>query len=367
MKSKLFFSAAALLLLSAMPMAAGNISQGISSIKFDRRANGQAAWQKIYVVNVINPAIPYSVKAGGILKKIKQDFASDNVEILAVLPCNRAEAEKFAALHTEFDFPLSYDENLLDLRKLLQNSGDSFNPASIFNHAGKLLWSGDPVDLPLLLKIITGKKYSERYEIRLGVLYSELQTALRSGSAKLIEQAADKILQLRPEQLSAVNAKAYALEMSGNWSSLENFFRSRIKRFPQAPENYIMLIEAAYRNPAQSTIVPQLAAEFMQNLPDDAENINALAWSMLTNLPFDVQALKAAENAVARLQKSTIAAQSNVLATRALLAYRQCDLAAAGTLAQQAQQAAKSDSEKKFLQELVQYFDYLKKSHPGGD
>ena len=54
MKSKLFFSAAALLLLSAMPMAAGNISQGISSIKFDRRANGQAAWQKIYAWNNYN-------------------------------------------------------------------------------------------------------------------------------------------------------------------------------------------------------------------------------------------------------------------------------------------------------------------------
>ena len=295
------------------------------------------------------------------MQKLKQDFAGSNVELLAILHCGKAEAEKFASCHPEFDFAMSYDEDLAGLRKLLQNSGDSFNQASIFNYSGKLLWSGDPVDLPLLLKLITTQKYNERDEIRIGVHYSELQTALRSGSAKLIGQAADKILELRSEQLSAVNAKAYSLEMTGDHRQLEAFFRSRIKRFPDAPENYIMLIEAALRNPPITAIIPEIAQEFIKNCPDDSENINALAWSLLNNLPFNTQALETAGKAVGLLQKSAIADQSNVLATRALLAYRKCDLALALELITKAQAGAVSNSEKAFLQEIKNYFEHLSK------
>ena len=349
--------ALSLLLLSGTTIcAAPRVAADTADIKFDRNAGGSTAWKHIYAVNVIYPQLPFSIKAGGILNDLQKEYAGKKVQFFAIVPLPENLLKSFAANHPEFDFTLCADPELKTLRQML-GSGNTINPANIFNYSGKLLWSGDSIDLPMMLKIITSGRYSERNEIRMSALSSSLQAALRSGNARLISESADKILNLRPEQLSAVNAKAYALETSGDLAALEKFFRSRIQRFPQAEENYFMLMDIAYRQAPLAALAPEIALAYIKKFPRQGENINSIAWSLLNNQPYSAEAFTAAQAAIAQLNKlPEFAQKSRVLTTRALLAYRQCNLKLAQKLAAQALQKATAPADKAMLENLLKYF-----------
>lgn len=331
-----------------------------SDIKFNYRATGKDAWKKIYVINVVYPQLSYSVKSMEASNKLQKIYQAKKVDFFVLLPLKDAELQNFANLYNSIDLKLCADPELKELRRLLGRKTGSFSQTSIFNYAGKLLWSGDPIDLAMMLERITSGKYSEREEAMLSALTNSLQGALRSGNAKIIGEAADAVLRQRPEQLSAVNAKAYSLEISGNTKELEKFFRDRIQRFPQAKENYLMLIQAAYRLPEMSNVAPQVAGEFLKKFPEDAENINSIAWTLLTNVPFDAEAFKVVIQAEAILAAiPEVRQNSRILATRAITAHRRCDLPLAKKLTQTAVKKAADPSEKLFLEKLLQYFNTI--------
>ena len=215
----------------------------------------------------------------------------------------------------------------------------------------------------MMLKLITGKKYSERTEIRIAALSSSLQAALRTGDPNLIGQAADQILALRPEQLSAVTAKAYSLEIAGDIAGLEKFFNDRIKRFPQVQENYFMLLEASLRLHPLAATAPQTAKSFIQNFPNEFESISAIAWTLLNNAPFDAAALAVVSDACAILQKAPAASVSGkILTTRALFAYRSCKLQEALNLLRQAYERTGNAQEKAFVKNMLEYLKAVEKS-----
>ena len=117
-----------------------------------------------------------------------------------------------------------------------------------------------------------------------------------------------------------------------------------------------MLIEAAFRLSALNHIAPEIAQVYIKSFPSDTDNINAIAWSLLNDMPLNIQALKTAIQAVNILEQSPAANQSRILATRALLAYRQCKLKAAIELAQSARKQANTEQEKAFLANMAEYF-----------
>ena len=329
-----------------------------SDIKFDYRATGSSAWQKLHVVAVIYPQMPFSVRAGAVLTALKAEYKDKNVEFFALLPVKQDKVKNFALQHPELDITLVGDVNLQFLRKLLGRKQQSFFQTSIFNHAGKLLWSGDTADLAMMLERITSGKYSEREEIRVAALTSSLQAALRSGSAKVISDAADEILQLRPEQVSAVNAKAYSLELAGNIEGLEKFYRQRMERFPENRGNYLALLQAACRIGQLNDKAPEIAGKFISKFPDDQANINAVLWSLLNNLPYSKNALQCAVRYEKYLTCDPAVNPSlagRLLMTRALIAYRRCRGAEALKLAKASRSITTSAAEKLFVEKFIEY------------
>lgn len=362
MKIKICLLLMAFTALISNTMTAAQVVNGTAAIKFDRSATGKIAWERIYAVGVIYPQLPYSVKAAAVLSSLKSQYQDKKVDFFGIVPRPLAEVRTFAAEHPELDFTLCADPELQELRKLLGSKSETFSLAAIFNYSGKLLWSGDPVDLAMELEIITSGKYSERDEIRLAALSSELQAVLRSGNAKMIEQAADKILKLRPQQLSAVNAKAYALEISGNFQEFEQFFQDRIKRFPQAQENYFMLIEGTFRIPELTAKAPAVARCFMKQFPADVDNINAMAWSLLNNMPTSADAFTAACEAEKLLiSNHAVNPSGRILTTRSLLAYRRCDIKQALELANLAYNRSAAANDKAFVTDWIKYLQTVSK------
>lgn len=345
------------ILCGTMLFAAPQIGSS-RDIKFNYRATGSAAWEKTYVISVIYPQVPYSVRAGAILTSLKNQYKDKNAEFFALLPVKQETLEKFAADHPEFDFTLVSDVDLKFMRRLLGGKQQSFFQTSIFNNAGKLLWSGETVDLPMMLKRITGKQYSEREEVRISVLTGGLQAALRSGNAKLISEAADEILRLRPEQISAVNAKAYSLELAGDIAGLEKFYRERIKRYPEEKGNYFTLINAACRIRQLNRIAPEIADDFIKKFPGDIENVNSVLWSLLNDLPYSAGALQVAlkwEKLLKNIPEDQESAP--VLITRSLLASRCGKIAEAIRFCEKAVKKTKTKTSGEFPQ---QFLDYLK-------
>ena len=331
------------------------------AIKPGMRPVGGNAMQKLYILSIIYPQMPHSVKSGDILNLVQKQYSADKVEVFAVLPAAKEKVSAFAAMHPEFDIALCSDVDLKLFRKLLGSNVNSFGQSSIFNAAGKLLWNGEIVDLPMMTRHITSGKYSEREEIQFSALQNSLKAALRSGNAKLIAEAADQILLRRPEQISAVNAKAYALEISNDIEGIKKFFQSRIDRFPTAQENYFMYIDAAFRIVPLQNQAPGIVRQFINAFPKCGNDINALVWDLLIRLPFDHEAYKTACYAEKILLNAPGAVPSRALATLALLEYRRCNLVKAQKLLAQAQALAKTAAEKDFLEKLAAYFNTVAK------
>lgn len=347
----------ALLLTAFCLQGAPTLVSDLASLKFDKQASGKAAWSQIYAVVLLHPQMPNAHQTMTLLNEMHQLYSSRNVKIYTLIPGQLDAVKKFAARYPASDFTICADSEMREAKNLL---GSNFQPAHIFNYSGKLLWSGEVIDLPMMLKKVTAGKYSERDEIRISALVSSLQAALRSGDARMIGQSADQILELRPEQLSAVNAKAYALEMSRDHAGLEKFFRDRIKRFPQEKSNYFMLIEASFRNPGMNHIAPEIARLYFKNFPQDFAGINAIAWGLLNKLQFNIEAVKASDEAVKILNTApNFHTNSRYLATASLTAYRQCKLRNAIMLADAAIKSATDPSEKAFLENLLQYYRSL--------
>ena len=343
------------ILCGAMLFAAPQIGR-TRDIKFNYRAMGSAAWEKTYVISVIYPQVPYSVRAGAILTSLKNQYKDKNAEFFALLPVKPETLEKFAANHPEFDFTLISDTDLKYMRKLLGSKQTTFFQTSIFNNAGKLLWCGETVDLPMMLKRIINKQYSEREEAQFSALTSSLQAALRSGSAKVISDAADEILRRRPEQISAVNAKAYSFELAGDIAGLEKFYRERIKRYPEEKANYFTLINTACRIAAMNSAAPEIADQVMSKFPADTDNLNAVMWTLLNRLPYNAEALKVVlkwEKLLNNLPENSATAQ--VLMTRSLLASRRGRINEAITLCEKAVSKAVSEEAKTFPKQFLEY------------
>ena len=329
-------------------------------IKFNYRAIGSSAWEKIFVISVIYPQVDYSVRAGAILTSLKNQYKEQNAEFFALLPVKPENLEKFAAIHSEFDFTLISDVDLKYMQKLLGGKQTTFFQTSIFNNAGKLLWSGETVDLPMMLKRIINKQYSEREEAQFAVLTSSLQAALRSGSAKVISDAADEILRRRPEQISAVNAKAYSLELAGDIAGLEKFYRERIRRYPEEKANYFTLINTACRINVLNNTAPEIADEFIKKFPADIANVNAVMWSLLNGLPYSAAALKVVlkwEKLLAQLPEKEETAQ--ILMTRSLLASRCGKIAQAIKFCEKAISVSAFEEAKVFPKQFLEYLQAI--------
>jgi len=347
-----------ILLCSALILPAQvKVTKGLAELDFDKNLSGKAAWQKIYITAIVYPQLPYSVKACEIISNLQKKHPA-RLKVFAIVPDTVANAHKFAAQYPELDLTVCADEQFKETNKLL---GANFQQCSIFNRSGKLLWSGEAIDLDMMVKKILANRYSEQEEARIAALTSALQASLRSGNPGMIIQSADRILALRDEQLSAVNAKAYALEMSGDFAGLEKFFRDRIKKYPQEPGNYFMLLEACFRNPALNRTAPAIAGEYFKKFPANSIEINAICWSLLNQMPYSAEAFTAACAGEKLLQRSAAANESRILVTRSLIAYRKCDLKMANHYAQKARSAARNTTDKTFINELLKYYQAVKK------
>ena len=346
----------AVMLLCVFLLPAEPLHGKTSDIKFNYRATGSAAWEKLYVIAVIYPQMPFSVRTGELMSDLKQQYKDKNVGFYALLPIDNDKLQAFAKEHSELDITLASDVDLKFLRKLLGRKQENFFQTSIFNYAGKLLWSGEAVDLDMMLKRITNKQYSEREEVRLSALTNSLQAALRSGNARIIGEAADEILRLRPEQISAVNAKAYSLELAGNINGLAKFYQERLKRYPEEKGSYFTLINAACRLPQLNSLAAVTADEFIKKFPGDINNVNAVLWSLLNELPYDASSLKIAlkwEKLLQAVPEKSVTAP--ILVTRALLASRCGKFADAIKLCQKAVSKAANNEAAAFPKQFLEY------------
>ena len=333
------------------------VSKGLAELDFDKKATGKAAWQKIYITAIVYPQLPYSVKACEILSNLQKEYPRQ-IKAFAIVPDTMENTRKFAAQYPMLTLTVCADEKFQETTKLL---GSNFQQTSIFNASGKLLWSGEAIDAAMMVKRITGGRYSEQEEAQLAALTAALQAALRSGNPQMIIQSADAILVRRDEQLSAVNAKAYALEMLRDHAGLEKFFRARMKKYPQEPANYFMLLEAAFRNPVMQKTAPAIAREYFARFPNNGDMINAIAWSLLNQMPYDSEAFSAAVAAEKILTANpAFAKQPRVLVTRSLTAYRKCDLQQAVNFAQQALKLTANENDKAFIANLLKYYQQIK-------
>ena len=344
------------LLLSAAP----EVIEGPAPIPAQNRNSTRGRTDKLFVVTALYRNLPFSVNSGAMLGKLQRQYRQAGVQIFGVFGDDKATVRKFAEEHPEFDFTLCADPSFQTFVKLTGGDANAFSRATIVNEDGKTLWSGDPVDLAMMLERITKDRYSESEEARLAELNTVLQAALRSGEPGLIEQAADKVLAVRPEQISALNAKAFALENRRDYAALGAFLKKRVRRYPAMPEAWYMLIDLACRVPQLANELPEAVRGFFRQFPGDAEGKIAVVWNLLNNAPQQSMPLILASEGLADLagREAAVpaAARSRYLAARALYSCRIGDFEAAIRDSEEAIAAAGSEGEKAYLKTFLEYY-----------
>jgi len=349
----------AILLPSMLLTAAPEVLDGPAPIPARNKAAARVRTARIFVVTALYRNLPFSVNSGAMLGQLQRRYRAAGVRVFGVFGDDAATIRKFAARHPEFDFTLCADPSFQTFAKLTGGEANAFSRATIVNEDGKILWSGDPIDLGMMLERITSDRYSESEEARLAELNTALAAALRSGEPNLIEQASDQILAVRPEQISALNAKAFALENRRDYAALGAFLKRRIRRYPAMPEAWYMLLDLSCRIPELSGELPEVVRGFFRQFPDDCAGQVAVVWSLLNNAPQQslplILASESLRGLAARETAIPAEARNRYLAARALFSCRIGDFDAAIRDSETALAAAAGEAEKSYLKTLLEY------------
>jgi len=88
-------------------------------------------------------------------------------------------------------------------------------PFAIVVDGGKIVWKGAPQELDTVIRDIQAGKFSFESQLKLEILHKDLQNAIRAGLPAVIVSHADNILEIRPDDQIAIQAKLFVLESTG--------------------------------------------------------------------------------------------------------------------------------------------------------
>jgi len=280
-----------------------------------------------------------------LLNYLRRTFAN-KVRFAAVTPDSETDAKALLARRTDFDLALGIDTTRKVTPKYL-GSSRMFPMAFLTDDSGKIIWSGEVVDLGETLRKCFDGSFDPSAQRKIAPLLDELQTLLSGDNETRMRRTVDAIFQLEPGQPSALRLRCFVLESSNRAPEALALIRSQIARAPKIPRLYIEALNLIARNPgldAQTTPVIEAYAKAVTANPDSD---NQLAWLLLTRREESPEALKSAKFLIGRAASqlkpdASGALRGSCLNTQALLAYRLGHVSEAARLQSEAAGAFRS-------------------------
>lgn len=280
-----------------------------------------------------------------LLNYLRRTFAN-RVRFAAVTPDSENDVKALLARRPDFELSFGVDTTRKVTPQYL-GSSRMLPMAFLTDDSGKILWSGEAVDLGETLHRCFDGKFDPDAQRKIAPLLDELQTLLSGDNETRMRRTSDDIFQLEPGQPSALRLRCFVLESSNRAPEALELIRSQIARAPAIPRLYIEALNLIARNPGLDAETTPVVAAYCKAVAANPDADNQIAWLLLTRQEESPEALKSARflagRAAAALRPDASAAlRGSCLNTQALLAYRLGKTEEAARLQAQAAEAFRS-------------------------
>lgn len=190
--------------------------------------------------------------------------------------------------------------------------------AFVIDRNGVILWDGEAVDLPEMLDKYYSGKYSVRTQKRISPMLEELRLLLRGGDDRRADELARKILSLDPGNSAALRLRLFMLESTQRPEQAWKLVRDEMTRHPKVRRYCLLAFDFAVRYNAFRRELPELGKAYLENFPAEENFDTQLAWTLLSRVEFDLDAVSTAHKLLSRIPGGGF----KTFSARALLEYK---------------------------------------------
>ncbi len=308
---------------AATPQVAKWLLNGPVKISFNR--NEPNAGKKLFVLKIWATWSPACARAVPLMAQLQKKYREQGLQIIAVSRDPEEKIQHFLKAHPKINYAVGMDDQSLTTLTYL---GDSRMLPRIFliNIDNKIIWDGEPVDLPDVLDLFYRGKLDISKQSKISKLREELEVFVRRNELKSVETVSNKIFAIDPANGPAFRMRLFMYETAATPAAAIKFINERLRKTPDVAGIYFAKLDFAVRYQEYQSEAPAIGKAFLNHFNNNAMRLNEMAYTLLSEFPFLPGVLSVAEQCVSRAQKIASPQDSelyaSVLNTRALLLYR---------------------------------------------
>lgn len=312
-------------------------------------------YKKLRVVTIFGTMFPKTEEVLSFLDSLQEKYQDQELEIVALSPEPVDTINNFISNMPELSkLSIAHDPDGATSKMYL--TGQTLSPRSFIINADKIIiWDGSPDDVGVALDSMYNGTFNElnyRTESR---LQEALNVAVATGSPAAILNVSDQILRRNPNNTLALRGYLYAAGMLKSTEETFAYFDALRSSHPDNANIYLTMLDLCAGSPEWADQAAQLAMEFASRFPDRLEDVNRIAWGMLTSFPMQAQALQVSGTLVKILENGN-GNKPEMLTTLALYYSRIGNLAKAVELQSQAIAQESNANQKEYFMGFLQFY-----------
>ena len=216
-------------------------------------------------------------------------------------------------------------------RKLTANfmAGSPLFPmAFVSDFSGKLLWSGEAVDLGETVSRCFAGTFNTSAAQKISPMLDELHVCMRNNDDRKMNNIVQDILSLDPGNAAALRLRLFSLEQRGRPLEAWQLIYGELQRAPGIARLYFTGLDLILSNRQLGGFLEKLLVSFAENITD-TEHRALMAYTLCERTSFNFTALKMAERLLKDIDygKLPTPVDALVYSAKAAAAYRFCKLA----------------------------------------
>lgn len=312
-------------------------------------------YEKLRVVTIFGTMFPNTEEVLGFLNELQKKYEDHDLEIVAFSPEPENTIKEFLKNLPGLD-KLAVAQDPQGATTKMYLNDQTLSPRSFVINSDKIIiWDGSPDDLGSALESMYNGTFNElnyRTESR---LQDELDTAVASGNPAAIMSISDQILRRNPSNTLALRGYLYSAGMLLPREEVFAYFDGLRNLHPDNASIYVTMLDLCAGATELADKAAPLAMEFARRFPGRLEDINRIAWGLLTSFPMQAAALQASGSLVDALNSGN-GNTPEMLTTKALYYSRIGNLAQAVELQSQAVAQESNASQKEYFMNFLQFY-----------
>jgi len=249
--SKAFFTGALMLsMLTAFALDPGRRAPEIIVDKWLSKDAPQELKAKdpVDVVMIFDAAAPGAFAFLKMLESVREADSGNIRNITAIARNPASVVEELLARNGELSIQVGVDTTDYVTFKSYCDTESVLPMAFVLFKNGTVAWSGHPTGVASVAKRIADDTFSVESQRRISILRSELQTSLQSGLGAVVQRNAERILELDPGDMIAVQAKLFIFESDGKYKEAIEFLSKACQKSPKDQELRLAFLSLLIRS-----------------------------------------------------------------------------------------------------------------------